>query len=325
MERKDFRIVFMGTPEFAVDSLDMLYKAGYNIRAVVTAPDKPAGRGKKLKQPEVKRYALEKGIEVLQPVKLKETSFVEKLKSIKPHLGVVVAFRMLPRVVWSLPEFGTINLHASLLPQYRGAAPINHVLINGEKETGLTTFFLDEEIDTGKIILQQKISIGDDEYLDSLHDRMKIAGARLLLETVDLIREGKAKEIPQESMAPGTEKLKPAPKIFKNDCKIEWNLPVRRIYDKIRGLSPFPAPFSFLINGDGKKTLIKIYKAVPEKSAHDLEPGTIVTDNKKYLKVAAADGFVNITELQSQGRKRMSADAFLRGFKIEKKMKFETD
>ncbi len=323
MERKDFRIVFMGTPGFAVDSLDALYKAGYNICAVVTAPDKPAGRGKKLKQSEVKKYALEKGLDILQPVKLKDQSFVDKLKTLKPHLGVVVAFRMLPEIVWSLPRFGTINLHASLLPQYRGAAPINHVLINGEKETGLTTFFLDKEIDTGKIILQEKLLIGDDEYLDSLHDRMKVAGASLLLRTVDLIREGKATEMPQEKFYNDENELKPAPKIFKDDCLINWNMPVQQIYNKIRGLSPFPAPFSYLVSGNGEKILIKIFKAIPEKSRHDLAPGTIVTDNKTFLKIAAKDGFVNISELQSQGRKRMSADAFLRGFKIDENMRFE--
>ncbi len=323
MERKDFRIVFMGTPEFAVDSLDLLYNAGYNIVAVVTAPDKPAGRGKKIKQSDVKRYALEKGIEILQPVKLKDKSFVEKLRVLNPHLGVVVAFRMLPEVVWALPEFGTINLHASLLPQYRGAAPINHVLINGEKETGLTTFFLDKEIDTGKIILQKKLSVGDDEYLDSLHDRMKSAGAQLLLETVDLIREGKATEIPQENFIADEKELKPAPKIFKEDCRLDWNMPVQQIYNKIRGLSPFPAPFSYLVSKNGEKTLIKIYKAIPEKTNHSLSPGTVVTDNKKYLKVAAKDGFIYISELQSQGRKRMPVDAFLRGFKIEESMRFE--
>ena len=285
----------MGTPDFAVESLDKLYNAGYNIKAVVTAPDKPAGRGKKMKQPEIKKYALQKGLEVLQPVKLKNEEFVNKLKELNLHLGVVVAFRMLPEVVWALPKYGTINLHASLLPQYRGAAPINHVLINGETETGITTFFLDKEIDTGKIILQ----------------------------TVDLIREGKAEEIPQEKLFNDTGELKTAPKIFKDDCRINWNMPLHKVYNHIRGLSPFPAPFSYLIVDGGKKVLIKIYKALPEKSNHNLKSGTIVTDNKNYLKIALPGGFINVSELQGEGRKRMPVADFLRGFKISDNWYFE--
>ncbi len=304
----------MGTPEFAVESLKSLTEAGYAVAGVVTAPDKPAGRGKKLAQPEVKKFALQHNLKVFQPEKLKNEDFLREIKELKPHLGVVVAFRMLPEAVWSLPEAGTINLHASLLPQYRGAAPINRVIMNGEKETGLTTFFLDKEIDTGKVILQKKLTIGDDEYVDSLHDRMKTAGARLLLETVDLIREGKAVAVPQEQLLQGNGPLKQAPKIFKEDCRIRWDDDVQKVYNHIRGLSPYPAPFGFLTNPQGEKIQIKIYKAVPEKSDHTLKPGTVVSNGKKELKAAVKNGFLNITELQAAGRKRMAADAFLRGF-----------
>lgn len=316
MKRDEFRILFMGTPAFAVDSLKAILDAGYPIVAVVTAPDKPAGRGKKLTQSAVKKYALEKGLKVLQPEKLKDESFVKETEALQPHLGVVVAFRMLPEMVWNLPPYGTINLHASLLPQYRGAAPINHAIMNGEKETGLTTFFLDKAIDTGKIILQQRLSIGDDEYLDSLHDRMKEAGAKLLVKTIDLIREEKAQETPQKELAINSKPLHPAPKIYKEDCLIPWEKPLQTVYNHIRGLSPFPAPFSFLVSPNGEKTLIKIYRAQPEKNRHYLQVGTLVTDGKKMMKVAVSGGFVHILELQAAGRKRMPAVAFLRGFTL---------
>ena len=321
-ERKDFRILFMGTPEFAVDSLKTLLEAGYHIVGVVTAPDKPAGRGKKMSQPEVKKFALQHNLRVLQPVKLKDENFVREIKNLKPHLGVVVAFRMLPEIVWSLPEQGTINLHASLLPQYRGAAPVNHAIMNGEKETGLTTFFLDKEIDTGNIILQEKIAIGKDEYLDSLHDRMKSAGAQLLLRTVDMIREGKATAIPQDQLTGGIEPVKSAPKIFKEDCLIHWDKDVKTVYNHIRGLSPYSAPFSYLVSPADEKTQVKIYKVIPETANHSLQPGTIVTDGKKELKVAVKNGFIAITELQAAGRKRMSTDAFLRGFPLTNEWRF---
>ncbi len=218
MKRDEFRILFMGTPAFAVDSLNAIIEAGYPVVAVVTALDKPAGRGKKLAQSAIKKYALEKGMKVLQPVKLKDETFFKELEALQPHIGVVVAFRMLPEIVWSLPPYGTINLHASLLPQYRGAAPINHAIMNGEKETGLTTFFLDKAIDTGKIILQKQLTIGDNEYLDSLHDRMKVAGAKLLVKTIDLIRDGEAHETLQKEMTANSKPLQPAPKIYKEDC-----------------------------------------------------------------------------------------------------------
>ncbi len=312
----------MGTPDFAVDSLKTLLEAGYNIAGVVTAPDKPAGRGKKLSQPEVKKFALQHNLRVFQPVKLKDESFISEIKKLDPHLGVVVAFRMLPEVVWQLPEKGTINLHASLLPHYRGAAPINHAIINGEKETGLTTFFLDKEIDTGNIILQEKLAIDNDEYLDSLYNRMKSAGAQLLLKTVDLIREGKAKAIPQEQLTRSDIDIKPAPKIFKEDCRIDWDKEVKTVYNHIRGLSPYPAPFSKLVSPEGEEIQIKIFKATPETANHSLQPGTIVTDGKKELKVAVKNGFIKITELQAAGRKRMSTDAFLRGFPVTNEWRF---
>ena len=316
MKRDEFRILFMGTPEFAVDSLKAIIDAGYQVIAVVTAPDKPAGRGKKITQSAVKKYALEKGLKVLQPVKLKEENFIKELKTLQPQLGVVVAFRMLPEIVWNLPPNGTINLHASLLPQYRGAAPINHAIMNGEKETGLTTFFLDKAIDTGKIILQKRLSIGDNVYLDSLHDRMKTAGAELLVETIDLIRQGKAMETPQKALTTNNKALQPAPKIFKDDCLIPWEKPLHTVYNHIRALSPFPAPFTYLISPEGEKIMVKIYRVTPEKSGHTLQAGTPVTDGKKLLKVAVQDGFIRIFELQAAGRKRMPIDAFLRGFSI---------
>ncbi len=312
----------MGTPEFAVASLDALLLAGYFVVAVVTIPDKFTGRGKKLSQSAVKKFALKKGLKVLQPVRLKDETFVEELKKLKPQLQVVVAFRMLPEMVWQLPKYGTINLHASLLPQYRGAAPINHVLMNGEKETGLTTFLLDKEIDTGSILLQEKLSIGDNEYLDSLHNRMMIAGAKILVKTVDKIRIGKAKPMPQKLLVNNTVDLKSAPKILRQDCLIHWDQPVNKIYNMIRGLSPYPAPFSFLVSPNGRCILVKIYRVEPEHITHLCKPGSFLTDAKTFIKIAALNGFFYILELQMEGRKRMSIAAFLRGFDLNENWYF---
>ncbi|HUS00591.1 MAG TPA: methionyl-tRNA formyltransferase [Chitinophagaceae bacterium] len=310
------RIVFMGTPEFAVPALDKLLQAGYNVVGVITAPDKPAGRGMKVQQSAVKTFAEEKGLKILQPEKLKSPDFLEELKALKADLQIVVAFRMLPEAVWNMPPMGTVNLHASLLPQYRGAAPINWAIIKGEKETGATTFKLQHQIDTGNILLQEKITIGEDETAGELHDRMKEIGADLLVKTVNGLVEGTLKEIPQswsdrDSLPRnfgGQTSLKHAPKIFTEDCKINWNKSVEEIYDLIRGLSPYPAAFT-LLNG---KTL-KIYKAKKEF----IQPVSTVayeTDKKTFLKFACNNGYISITELQLEGKKKLYVQEFLRGY-----------
>ena len=319
------RIIFMGTPEFAVASLDALVQAGCNIISVITAPDKPAGRGMKLTESAVKKYAVEHQLPVLQPVKLKDPAFLETLKGLQPDLQIVVAFRMLPEVVWNMPPMGTINLHGSLLPQYRGAAPINWAVINGEKETGVTTFKLQHEIDTGNILLQESFAIGDDETAGEVHDRMKEIGARLLVKTVAELATGSLQEIPQQSIgkkqlaagkgsaATGNqqpEQFKHAPKIFTETCKINWNQPIAAIYNLIRGLSPYPAAFTSLNDKN-----LKIYKAKKENHTSPKSPGSIETDNKTYLKFAGADGYIHITELQLEGKKKMTVEEFLRGFK----------
>jgi methionyl-tRNA formyltransferase len=300
----------MGTPEFAVAPLDALVKAGVNVVGVITAPDKPAGRGMQLQQSAVKKYALEQGLNILQPEKLKNPQFLEQLKALQADLQVVVAFRMLPEVVWNMPRLGTINLHASLLPHYRGAAPINWAVINGEKETGLTTFKLQHEIDTGNILLQQKLPIGDNETAGELHDRMKEAGAELVVGTVEGLGAGTLQETPQAALANGHEQLKLAPKIFTDTCKINWNKPVDDIFNLIRGLSPYPAAFTYL---DGK--LLKIFKADKTLAAPAIAAGEYETDGKTYLRFAAADGYINVVELQLEGKKRMRVEDFLRGYK----------
>lgn len=304
------RIVFMGTPEFAVASLEALIDAGCEVVGVVTAPDKPAGRGQKLTESAVKRYAVLQGIKVLQPEKLKNPEFLEELKALRADLQVVVAFRMLPEVVWSMPSKGTINLHASLLPQYRGAAPINWAIINGEKESGVTTFFLKQEIDTGDILFVEKITIADDVTAGEYHDRLMNKGAGLLVKTVKAIESGRYTEQPQEQLIEGQE-LKHAPKIFKDDCRINWNQPTEKVYNLIRGLSPYPAAFTEL-NG---KTF-KIYQVTKEETSHHTEAGQYITDNKTYLKFACSDGYINVTDAQLEGKKRMSIEEFLRGVKL---------
>jgi methionyl-tRNA formyltransferase len=301
------RIIFMGTPQFAVASLDKLYEAGYSIVAVVTAPDKPAGRGMQLTQSAVKKYALEKNLKILQPEKLKSPDFIDELKSLKADVQVVVAFRMLPEIVWNMPPLGTINLHASLLPQYRGAAPINWAIINGEKETGVTTFRLQHEIDTGNILLQKKMPVADDETAGSLHDRMMITGADLLLQTVNFLEEGTLKETAQPTSA---NTLHHAPKIFNETCEIDWNKSTNQIYDLIRGLSPYPAAFTFL---NGKK--IKIFSAGKESDNGSEKPGSIFTDHKTFLKFSTGDGFISLKEIQAEGKKKMKIEEFLRGWR----------
>ncbi len=318
MKKKDnFRIVFMGTPDFAVASLKAILDAGYQVVAVITAPDKPAGRGKKLSQPSVKKFAVENGLKVLQPPKLKNTEFLEELKTLKADLQVVVAFRMLPQQVWDMPPMGTINLHASLLPQYRGAAPIHHAIINGEKETGLTTFLLQKEIDTGNILFQKKLRIGSEETVGELHDRMMVAGGQLLVETIEQFREGEINPIDQRKLVQPETILKPAPKIFKDDCRIQWNNGLDTVHNFIRGLSPFPGAFSELISPKGEAVIVKIFKASREKSSTQLHPGTILTDSKTYLKVAAVDGFIRLNELQLAGKRRLQIVELLRGFALD--------
>jgi methionyl-tRNA formyltransferase len=304
------RIVFMGTPLFAVTSLDELITAGCNIVGVVTAPDKPAGRGKKLSQSAVKEYALAHGLKILQPEKLKDEKFLEELRALKADLQVVVAFRMLPEVVWNMPPRGTINLHASLLPQYRGAAPINWVLINGEAESGVTTFFLKHDIDTGNVLFTEKVTLTGHETAGELHDRLMAKGAGLLVKTVKAIESGRYSELPQSELGEG-EELRHAPKIFKEDGQIHWNNSVNAIYNLIRGLSPVPGAYTHL----NDKTL-KIYRAEVQEAEPAILPGGFLTDSKTFLKFAAKDGFINVTDLQLEGKKRMGIEEFLRGVRL---------
>ncbi|MCE2616210.1 MAG: methionyl-tRNA formyltransferase [Phocaeicola sp.] len=321
MDKKDLRIVYMGTPDFAVESLRRLVEGGYNVVGVVTMPDKPIGRhGSVLSASPVKKYAVSQGLKVLQPEKLKDEAFVEKLRSLKADLQIVVAFRMLPEVVWAMPRWGTFNLHASLLPQYRGAAPINWAIINGEKETGITTFFLKHEIDTGEIIQQVHVPIADTDDVETVHDKLMNLGGDLILETVDKILNGTVKSIPQEQLIQSSEELKPAPKIFKETCRIDWNQGVKKVYDFVRGLSPYPAAWTELC--DGEKWLdLKIFRTEKEFREVKESVGTVLTDNKTYLKIALSDGYLNVLSLQLSGKKRMCIEDFLRGFRAKKGIK----
>lgn len=300
------RIIFMGTPEFAVASLDALVRENYPIVAVVTAPDKPAGRGMKITMSAVKQYALEKNIPVLQPEKLKDSGFLQTLKSFNADLQVVVAFRMLPEVVWNMPPLGTINVHASLLPKFRGAAPINWAVMNGDKQTGVTTFKLTHEIDTGNILLQKTVDIGDEENAGDLHDKLKIAGAELLVRTLEKLINKQLVEQPQATLQEATH----APKIFSETCMINWNKPAFHIHNQVRGLSPFPGAFTSFRG----KTL-KIFKTVPEIKTHDENAGNWFTDQKSILRFACSDGYIYVKELQLEGKKRMSTEEFLRGLR----------
>ncbi|MES2828732.1 MAG: methionyl-tRNA formyltransferase [Bacteroidota bacterium] len=301
------KIVFMGTPDFAVASLNALVEAGFDVVGVVTAADKPAGRGQKLQESAVKQYATSKGIPVLQPLKLKAPEFIEKLRALKADLQVVVAFRMLPEVVWNMPAKGTINLHGSLLPQYRGAAPINHAIINGEKESGVTTFFLKHEIDTGDIILADKVDIADDETAGELHDKLMETGARLIVKTVNAIASGDYVEQPQ----PQNDELKHAPKIFKENCLIDWNQPSQTVYNMIRGLSPYPTAFTKL-----NDKVLKVFKAELEEKEAAITAGGFLTDGKTFLKFATKDGFIKLIDVQYEGKKRMTVEEFLRGVRL---------
>lgn len=309
IEKQDLRIVFMGTPDFAVASLDILVQEGYQIVGVITAPDKPAGRGLQLQESAVKKYAVAKGLKILQPEKLKNPEFLEELTALKAHLQVVVAFRMLPEVVWNMPPLGTINVHASLLPDYRGAAPINWAIINGEKVSGVTTFKLQHAIDTGNVLFSAQVPISDDETAGELHDDLMQTGAQVLLKTVAAIAAGTAEEQPQPALDP--EKIKHAPKIFKEDGRINWQQPIDKIYNLVRGLSPYPTAWTTL-----QDKQLKIFKATKEHATPSVAPGEPVTDNRTYLKIAASDGYLVLQEIQLEGKKRMEIEAFLRGFRL---------
>lgn len=310
-KKGSLRIVFLGTPHFAEASLRALVASGENVVAVITVADKPQGRGQVLAGSPVKEYALSSGIPVLQPTNLKSPDFLEQLKSFQPDLGVVVAFRMLPEAVWAMPRLGTINVHGSLLPQYRGAAPINHAIMQGEKETGVTIFALKHEIDTGDILVQKTIQIGSDETAGELHDRMMQTGADALIQAVYQLAEGNVTPIPQNALAMHLE-LKPAPKIFRENCQIEWSNLAGKVHDFIRGLSPHPGAWT-MRNG---KTL-KIFRSRMTDENCKAAAGTLQTDGKKYLKIASKDKWIEILELQPEGKKRMSAEEFIRGFRPE--------
>lgn len=307
----------MGTPDFAVESLRQLVEGGYNVVGIITMPDKPMGRHGSVLQPSpVKQYAVEKGLRVLQPANLKDETFVEELRSLKADLQVVVAFRMLPEVVWNMPSMGTFNLHASLLPQYRGAAPINWAIINGDTETGITTFFLKHEIDTGEVIQQVRVPIADEDNVEVVHDKLMMLGGKLVTETVDAILAGTVKPIPQEELISLTaEELRPAPKIFKETCRIDWSKGVKATYDFIRGLSPYPAAWTELTSMDDTSQVLKIFQTEKKYLPHTEKTGAVSTDGKTYLRIALSDGYLYVHSLQLAGKKRMPIADFLRGFK----------
>lgn len=316
MQKEDLRIVYMGTPDFAVEPLQKLVEGGYNVVGVITMPDKPIGRHQtELSASPVKKYAVEKGLKVLQPTKLKDETFLEELRSLQADLQIVVAFRMLPEVVWAMPKYGTFNLHAALLPQYRGAAPINWAIINGDTETGITTFFLDHDIDTGSVIQRVPVPILDTDNVEDVHDKLMHLGADLVVETVDNIIADNVHPIPQSQLQTD-EPLRPAPKIFKETCKIDWSKGVKQTYDFIRGLSPYPAAWTELTYG-GKTQVLKVYATEKEFTTVNHPVGTIVTDGKTFFKVAQTDGYQNIITLQLAGKKRMNIGDFLRGFHAE--------
>jgi methionyl-tRNA formyltransferase len=312
----------MGTPEFAVPSLDLLVKSGYQVVAVITAPDKPSGRGQIMSKSPVKEYALRNQLEILQPINLKDQDFFRQLKSYRADLQVVVAFRMLPEAVWKMPLMGTFNLHASLLPQYRGAAPINWAIINGEKETGVTTFFINETIDTGNIIFSDRTQINKDESAGTLHDRLMQMGSQLVLKTVKSIAEGNFTSVNQEPLVKESIILKPAPKIFKADCRIDWNKSNHEIHNFIRGLSPYPVAFTKLWSKAGNSMTIKIYESsIPlkdeESDRQNSFTGKLLTDSKHFIKISCGKGQLSIEELQLEGKRRLKTAEFLRGFKID--------
>jgi len=312
---RDLRIVFMGTPDFAVASLKAVVEANFNVIGIITAPDKPAGRGRKLNESAVKQYAKANNLPLLQPTNLKNDAFIKELKALKANLQIVVAFRMLPKVVWQMPEFGTFNLHASLLPNYRGAAPINWVIINGETKTGVSTFFIDEKIDTGEMILQKSIDIKPKENAGSLHNKLMVLGSELVLKTLELINNGPVATSPQKDY-PNT---KTAYKLDKDNCKIYWTKPVNNIYNLIRGLSPYPAAWCKLHNNNDVSE-IKIYEAEIENEIHNYNTGTIIS-TKKEIRVAVAEGYLKILKLKLPGKKLMTAQSLLNGYRFEEEAK----
>ena len=313
--KKNIRIAYFGTPEFAASQLEAILTAGYEVAIVVTMPDKPAGRGRKIQYSDVKKTALEHGLPLLQPEKLRDPEFLERLASYQANLFIVVAFRMLPAVVWQMPELGTFNLHASLLPQYRGAAPINFAIINGETETGLTTFFLNEEIDKGAVIMREKLAIRPDETAGELHDELMLLGNKVVVETIKSIESGSVSAQTQDLLAEGQD-LKPAPKISKEFCNIDWSRDCQSVYNHIRGLSPYPAAHTQLVSTEGEIIEMKVYSAQIEPATPGLPVGSVVTDNKKHLKIALSDGFISLTQVQQAGKKAMPIDDFLRGTQL---------
>jgi methionyl-tRNA formyltransferase len=317
VKKSSMKIIFMGTPEFAVASLDILVQNKYDIVAVVTVPDKPAGRGQQIQQSAVKKYALEKGLKVLQPEKLKDDAFIHDLKELNADLQIVVAFRMLPEIVWNMPPLGTYNLHGSLLPKYRGAAPINWAVINGETESGVTSFKLKHEIDTGNILFQEKTPITTTTTAGELHDILMQVGANVILKTVKAIESGNYELKPQDDS-----KSIHAPKLFKETCKINWSNPIEKIYNLIRGLSPYPAAFTEFIDKNNQTLGVKIFTSEIEEVLHTCSFGDVKTDGKTFLKVACSNGFIHIKELQMAGKKRMLVEEFLRGFKVATDFKF---
>ncbi len=316
MTKQDLRIIYMGTPDFAVGPLKTLVDNGFNVVAVVTGMDKPQGRGRKIQPTPVKEFAVEHNIPVLQPEKLKNPEFVEELRSYKADLQVVVAFRMLPEVVWDMPKMGTFNLHAALLPQYRGAAPLNWAVINGEKKTGVTTFMLDKDIDTGKIMLQKEVEIEDNDTVGTVHDKLMLVGQDLVVETVEKLIEGNMTFIDQDSLISKETVLKHAPKIFKEDCRINFENDGDTIRNLIRGLSPYPAAFT-TINVKGKEMGLKVFECEVEKCENHEIPGKLITDNKKFAKISCKNGYIYLTDVQLEGKKRMKIIEFLRGINLE--------
>ncbi len=317
MKKEDLRIVYMGTPDFAVESLKVLVDGGYNVVGVITMPDKPAGRGHKIQYSPVKQYALEQGLPLLQPEKLKNEEFLQALSDWKADLQIVVAFRMLPEAVWNMPRFGTFNLHASLLPQYRGAAPINWAVINGDVETGVTTFFLNHDIDTGEIIKQEYVPIAETDNAGDIHDKLMTVGARLVMETVDDILNDAIKPMPQDHLTEG--ELRPAPKIFKETCRIDWTLTAKKVYDFVRGLSPYPAAWTELYQSDKEPVIVKLFETEKIEDSHAYTCGTLLTDGKTYIRIAVQDGFIGIRSLQLPGKKRLTVDELLRGYHLADK------
>ena len=311
MNKEDLRIVFLGTPDFAVESLRRIHEGGYNIVGVVTMPDKPAGRGHKLLHSPVKQYAVEHGLHLMQPPRLKADDFVEELRSLNANLFVVIAFRMLPEVVWSMPELGTFNLHASLLPKYRGAAPINWAVINGDTETGVTTFFLKHEIDTGDILRQERIEIRPEDNVGDVHDRLMMLGAELTLDTIEHIIAEDLRPIPQDEILQGAEPT-PAPKIFKETCRIDWTRKAVEVHNLVRGLSPYPAAWTEIVDGEAEPMSAKIFETAVVESGAEMHPGKITIDGNRLL-VDCADARIEILSLQAAGKKRMPAADFLRG------------